>query len=361
MKQKPFFNYLFVPKYLRYNKNVISSEENINYKEKFYVDRHEDVYDFFKNEKDKYNAGKKSIILLENKGRIFRPCPGTHNLRCCNYTIINTGVNCPYDCQYCFLQFYLNFYVNILFVDVIEKLQEKENSFSNLKNYIRVGTGEFTDSLVFDNIIPYSLKLMNFFSKYDKVVLELKTKSDNIQNLFNTNHIGNTVVSYSLNPEKIISVIEKGTANLETRLNNLKFLVDFGYKIAFHLDPIINYNECMDDYYELLEKIFALNISEKNIVWISLGTFRYNSKLKPVVSERFTNTKLFTEEFVQCADEKWRYFQPIRIKLYNNIINKIRQKYKKVFIYLCMESPVVWKNTLGWFPHSDDMLAKSFF
>jgi spore photoproduct lyase len=358
---KKHFEFVFIPNNIKNNKTLIQAVKNITFNKKIYINDLKEIDEYIPPEKNNFLNGKKSLLFLENKGQTLKPCPGTHNLRCCNYTVINTGINCPFDCQYCFLQFYLNFYINILYVDVIEKLQLQKKSFNNLKNYIRIGTGEFTDSLAYDDIIPYSIKLIDFFSNYKKVVLELKTKSNNINNLFKINDIGNTVISYSLNPEKIISEIEKDTTTINQRFNALKEVSDYGYKIAFHLDPIIHYKNCLDDYKNMLEDFFQLNIDEKKIVWISMGTFRFNSTLKPVVKKRFPNTTIFTGEFVQCADEKWRYFQKIRIKLYNELINKIKEKYKNVFIYLCMESPTVWKNTLGWFPATDNMLAQSFF
>ncbi|HOK39552.1 MAG TPA: hypothetical protein PLD27_00735 [bacterium] len=311
--------------------------------------------------KKKFEIGKETLLFLEKKGRILKPCPGTHNLRCCNYTVLDTGLNCPFDCQYCFLQFYLNFYPNILFVNIEKKLNEKINFFKKAKKYIRIGTGEFIDSLVFDDLIPFSKILINFFKDYKNIILEFKTKSNKTENLLRENPYSNIVVSYSLNSEKIINLYELKTTTLSERIKCLKILSEYGYKVGIHFDPIFYYKDCFKDYSDMFEQIFNSQIKENSICWISLGTFRFNSKLKPIVKIRFKETEIFTGEFVQCADEKFRYFQKNRIKIYNFFINQIRKKYPKVFIYLCMESPTVWKNTLGWFPESDKMLANAFF
>lgn len=356
------FKYIFIPNNLKNNLIVLNAlKSDIYYEKIIYINNIKEINKFINDYKDKFEIGKNCLLFLEEKGKIFKPCPGTNNLRCCNYTVIDTGINCPFDCHYCFLQFYLNFYVNTLYVNVIDRLQEKENFFRNLKNYLRIGTGEFTDSLVFDDIICYSTYLIDFFEKYKNVVLELKTKSNKIENLLNQKKMSQTVISYSLNTDRIIENIEKKTIPLDERILCLKKISDCGYNVGFHFDPLIVYENCLKEYDEMLTKIFDANINEKKIVWISLGAFRYNSRLKPIVFERFNDIDLFTGEFVQCADEKYRYFQKIRIDMYNFIIKKIRHKYKKVFLYLCMESSSVWKNTLGWFPESDNMLALSFF
>jgi len=52
--------------------------------------------------------GKQTLLLCRNKGRFFKPCPGTREYNCCEYQVLNIGMNCPMDCVYCILQAYLN-------------------------------------------------------------------------------------------------------------------------------------------------------------------------------------------------------------------------------------------------------------
>ena len=114
------FKYIFIPANLKNNSLVQNALKRINdFEKKIYFDDKKEITELVDKEKDKFEFGKSSLLFLEKKGRIFKPCPGTHNLRCCNYTVIDTGINCPFDCQYCFLQFYLNFYINVLYVNVI--------------------------------------------------------------------------------------------------------------------------------------------------------------------------------------------------------------------------------------------------
>ncbi|RUM36511.1 MAG: DNA photolyase, partial [Desulfobulbus sp.] len=54
------------------------------------------------------SLGKHHLLLAENRGTFFKPCPGTREYRCCDYQVLNIGMGCPMDCVYCILQAYLN-------------------------------------------------------------------------------------------------------------------------------------------------------------------------------------------------------------------------------------------------------------
>jgi spore photoproduct lyase len=99
------------------------------------------------------SAGKHHLFLCRNRGAFFKPCPGTRDYRCCDYQVLNIGMNCPMDCVYCILQAYLNnpwlsFFVNVdqLFAELDLALDAEPERF------FRIGTGEFTDSLALDNL-----------------------------------------------------------------------------------------------------------------------------------------------------------------------------------------------------------------
>jgi len=43
-----------------------------------------------------------------------------------------------------------------------------------------------------------------------------------------------------------------------------------------------------------------------------------------------------------------RYFKPLRMKIYQNIIACIRDQAPQTFIYFCMEDEEVWQKCLGY-------------
>ena len=37
--------------------------------------------------------GKQNLLLCQNRGHFFKPCPATREYRCCDYQVINIGMN----------------------------------------------------------------------------------------------------------------------------------------------------------------------------------------------------------------------------------------------------------------------------
>jgi spore photoproduct lyase len=91
-------------------------------------------------------------------------------------------------------------------------------------------------------------------------------------------------------------------------------------------------------------------------MWISLGSLRFPPSLKKIIEERFPKTGITTAEFVKGLDGKMRYFRPERVRIYRHIYAKIREKWKGVFIYFCMENKTVWQEVMGFAPeHNGDL------
>jgi spore photoproduct lyase len=86
------------------------------------------------------------------------------------------------------------------------------------------------------------------------------------------------------------------------------------------------------------------------VVWISLGTFRFMPDLKPIIQDRFPESKIVYGEFINGLDGKMRYFKPLRIALYRRIIRCIQEIAPAVTVYFCMEDDEVWQKTFGFIP-----------
>ncbi|WP_028583189.1 SPL family radical SAM protein [Desulfogranum mediterraneum] len=297
------------------------------------------------------DQGKRHLLLCRNRGVIFKPCPGTREYTCCDYQVLNIGMNCPMDCVYCILQAYLNnpwlsFFVNVddLVADLDRVLLKEQDQF------FRIGTGEFTDSLAIDSLTGFSPHLINYMRDKPNAVLELKTKCAVIDNLRGLDHNGRTVVAWSLNSTPIMAREELRTASLEERLEAAAQVAQWGYRLAFHFDPIIYHHNWQQGYRETIAKLFATVPAEK-IAWISMGALRYLPALKKIATERFPFSSFFYEEFINGLDNKYRYFRPQRVAMYRFILDELK-KYsaEQTCIYFCMESEEIWQEVFGFVP-----------
>jgi spore photoproduct lyase len=304
-------------------------------------------------------AGKRQLYLCRNRGVFFKPCPGTREYQCCDYQVLNTGTNCPIDCVYCILQAYLNtpwltFYVNIdqLFTELDGTLA------ANPHRFFRIGTGEFTDSLAIDRLTGLSRRLVNFIGQQSNAVLELKTKSAVIDNLANLQHNGQTIVAWSLNSPFIMKGQEIRSATLHERLDAAKTCARWGYKLAFHFDPIIDHPNWQEGYRETINTLFDV-VPAEAIAWISLGALRFLPSLKEIGIKRFPASRIYFNEFIQGLDGKARYFRPNRVALYKFIYDRLQERAaSSTCIYFCMESDEIWREVMGFIPDEKGGLPK---
>ena len=74
--------------------------------------------------------------------------------------------------------------------------------------------------------------------------------------------------------------------------------------------------------------------------------------LKPIIRQRFPDSKIPFGEFIAGMDGKMRYFKPIRISLFQEIVTEILRLAPEACIYFCMEDEFVWEKVLGFTPES---------
>jgi spore photoproduct lyase len=310
--------------------------------------------------KTRFNS-KEVIILNSFKGRFFQVCPGSRGVTCCNYRIINTCFNCFYGCTYCFLNSYLNSFGILQFTN-LEDLHIEIDQFLKDINpgfVYRIGSGEFTDSLMMDDITRIGENLIAKFSRYRNVMFELKTKSNNIDHLLDIKEKGSTVLAWSLNTERNFAKYENGSALINDRIKAAKKAAKANFFLAFHFDPIIIYKDWEKDYKDLIDNLFS-NIDAEKIVWISLGCFRYSPGFKNILQDKFPDEELTLEEMFPGIDGKYRYLKKKRTEIYITLKNYIGNYTDKPFIYLCMESIDVWHSVFNRYYDTSLALEQDF-
>ncbi len=302
---------------------------------------------------------KETLRLVDFKGEFLKPCPGTKNYICCGYQILNIGTNCPLDCSYCILQAYFNKPSLRVFINL-------ENELSNIVKIIdkfpekifRIGTGEFTDSLALDEVHRFSNLLADFIAPKKNCIIEYKTKTTEVNYLYNIKIRERMIISWSLNSPYIASYEEHRAPSVEQRLIAAKRCQDEGFVTAFHFDPLILHDKWQEQYKRTID-LMDKYLNPEKIIWVSMGCIRFFPALKQMILKRHPETIILDGEFIQGHDGKFRYFKPIRIEMYTYIREQI-QKWAgfNPGIYLCMESNEIWNKSLGWSPVDSEGLAK---
>ncbi|MBN2436130.1 MAG: DNA photolyase [Spirochaetes bacterium] len=309
----------------------------------------------------KKNESKEVIIFKKFLGRIFQMCPGTPEMICCNYRLVNTGFNCLYNCAYCYLQIYLNSFGIQLFSNMDQLYSHIDPFFDQIKSdYIyRIGTGEFTDSLMFDDLTGIGKKLIEIFASYPSIMLELKTKSSNIDHLLDIEKKGNSVIGFSINTDTNSKLYEEGAATVKERLIAAGKAAKAGYYTAFHFDPVIIYDNWQEEYLAVVDMLFDY-LPVTSIAWISMGGFRYQGSFIKTVRNNFPGERMSTGEFFPCKDMKYRYQWHLRSKIYRTLNDAIRLKTDHPYVYMCMESSEMWQEVFGKNFETSEHLEKDF-
>jgi spore photoproduct lyase len=307
-----------------------------------------------------FAAGKRRLLLQRHRGSFLQHCPaGTAGMVCCNYLVVNFGSNCPFDCTYCFLQEYVaNNPALKAYTNAADGLAEIDAVLrAHPERVFRIGTGELADSLALDPLTDLSVELVPFFAERPNAILELKTKSDRIENLLSMDPKERVVVSWSVTAPALAAREEHGAANLAQRIAAAVRVQMVGYKIGLHFDPLIAYDGWEEGYREAINAVFpALDV--RRIAWISLGSLRMTPKLKAAIKARHDRGQVLTGELVPCADGKERVWRGLRVKMYRRMLDWLRQVDARMPLYICMEPAAVWDKVFGETPSDRDLAQR---
>ncbi len=272
-------------------------------------------------------------------------CPvASPKTRCCNLLTLDAVENCGYDCSYCSIQPFFGDRQVLFDSRFREKLADLK--LDPAQSY-HIGTGQSSDSLMWGNSHDTLDALLEFARSHPNVILELKSKSDNIGHLLRRNIPANLICTWSLNPETIITHEEHGSATLERRLWAARRIADHGGLVGFHFHPIIHYQGWRDDYAAIAAAVQRM-FDTREVVMVSLGTLTYTRPVIRQIREKGMASKILKMELVE-ADGKLSYPDGIKQQLFSHLYNGFNpQWHDEVFFYLCMENQRHWEPVFGY-------------
>jgi spore photoproduct lyase len=290
-------------------------------------------------------AGKRILMIGETSSFVghFDGQLGS-NVRCCSYyKLVPASNGCPYYCTYCYLAYvYRKFSpfikININYDTMFKQIRK---ALAISQRTISFNMGEMLDSFALDHITNLTTMLVPFFAGFSNAYLMLLTKSNNIDNLLSLEPNEHTVVSWSLNPQRIIEQYELGTANLYERIEAAKLCQERGWRIRFRIDPGILQPDWQVGYADLIRKALTVTAPEN----ITLGTLRLLPGHLRLATQAYGNRarELLHHNFIRGAsDSKLRYPTNQRVEFYSFLIDAIRSFDRNVSIGLCRETPEIW-------------------
>lgn len=299
---------------------------------------------------------EQKFIRKESDAKIMGSCPvESEDTICCQLKTIDSVENCSYGCSYCTIQ---TFYQNrVVFIDnLAEKLREIP---IDPDRFYHFGTGQSSDSLLWGNRGGGLDDLCEFAANHQNILLEFKTKSNNIHYFEKNRTPSNIVCSWSLNTPAIIENEEHFTATLDQRLAAARKVADLGVKVAFHFHPMIYYKNWEADYSKIALRIIN-EFSPKEILFISFGTV---TLIKPVIRkirEIGNKSKILQMPFAKDPKGKLTYPDEIKVKMFRHMLDLFASWKDQVYFYLCMEKRKIWEETFGHVYSSNDAFEIDF-
>jgi len=297
------------------------------------------------------------IAEKQSDKKIFGMCPvASEETVCCNLRTIDAVENCAFGCSYCTIQ---TFYSDTFTFDA-DFARKLKNIELDPDRFYHFGTGQSSDSLIWGNRNGNLDALFDFAWQNPNVLLEFKTKSDNISHILKTKNLPpNIVCSWSLNTPTIIANEEHFTADLKQRITAARKVADRGVRISFHFHPMVYYNGWDEDY-----PVIAQNLLEQfdasEVLFISFGSI---TMIKPAIKKirnLGNTTKILQMELVPDPHGKLTYPDHIKVDMFSRQYKQFAPWHDKVFFYLCMEKAAIWKDTFGFVYPNNEVFEKDF-
>lgn len=297
---------------------------------------------------------KFDFFLYKKEGLGLGSCPvASPKTRCCNLMTLDAVESCGFDCSYCSIQSFYNENKIGFDENFAKKLQ---NLKLNPSKTYHIGTGQSSDSLMWGNKHGILEALLKFAQNNPNVILEFKTKSDNITYLLEQDVPKNIICTWSLNTPTIIKNEEHLSASLENRINSARELANKGVLIGFHFHPIVVYEGYLSEYKEVINTLLE-TFEPKEVALVSLGTLTF---IKPVIKklrQRDFKSKILQMPLVD-ASGKFSYPLETKVEMFKNLYEAFESWHKKVYFYLCMEDHSLWKKVFGFEYNSNDEMEK---
>ncbi len=311
------------------------------------------IYEEVKNRPNSYKGFDPSILRSEQKFKFVTQekegfglgmCPvASEETRCCNLMTLDAVESCGFDCSYCTIQ---SFYKQDKITFDSSFTQKLKNLKLDPNRTYHIGTGQSSDSLMWGNREGLLDALFDFARSNENVILEFKTKSDNINYFLENDVPKNIICTWSLNTPVIIENEEHLAASLTKRIASARAVADKGVIVGFHFHPIVEYEGYLQDYKEVYDELMA-TFKPEEVSLISMGTLTF---IKPVIQklrQRNFKSKILQMPFDDAAG-KASYPMQIKEEMFTHAYESFRPWHKKVFFYLCMEDHSLWKKCFGY-------------
>lgn len=290
--------------------------------DKIYIKNYKNIFD-----KSIPLHQEKSIIIAKLTWSAIWKTPDNYG-HTPNTYFFKTSLNCVFDCSYCYLKGAFKNNIQVYFVnyddikkqinEVIKKEQNPPNPLNkgDLKEQvpIRFYSSDYSDILWSNKISNFLEEFVPFFENFENVMMEVRTKSTNIQEILDLWFIPkNTEFAFSLNPDELIKKYEKWTPSLDDRIKAINKLLELNYKVGLRFLPLLpvkNYENIYKEFIDYVKNSIDIKKIHSSFASGLLYTKEdYNNILKKYPNlDILYRLKLEKDWFVRCDRDMRNFF-----------------------------------------------------
>jgi len=263
---------------------------------------------------------------------------------CPNYWHFSPYGFCPYDCQYCYLAGTpgVKFSPTVkIFMNIDEILDQIVCTASKLTEPTAFYLGKLQDGLALDSLTGYSRIMVPFFAKQKYARLTLLTKCGDVANLVDLKHNGHTILSWSLNPPEISEMFETNVPSISERISAMLKCAKAGYPTRAVVMPIIP----VENWQRVYSEFFKSLLTNIELDRITLGQICSYSTAMQLTERKLGRQNAISNQLekVKSPDGRVRFPIQLRIDVYKQLIEYIRQQKPDLQIGLCLEDKTIFK------------------
>ena len=326
-----------------YEKNIMDHPKTLEIMSRFSnarqicIERYGEVFNK-RNQNFKLQKTNPALILAEKQKGFVLPVPEGFGIAQTQNFYFSHMYNCIYDCRYCFLQGMYSSANYVLFVNYEDFSMEIENTINRYKNEsVTFFSGYDCDSLALENVTHFMKFILPLFEKHPNALLELRTKSVQLQPMMSRPALNNCIIAYSLIPEAISKALDKKTPSIQRRIGAMKTLSKAGWKLGLRFDPLIHGHDWKNLYRILIEDIFK-EIPVNSIHSISFGALRFPKAMFKKIYSLYPDERLFSGPLSQ-SDGLVSYKSDTENEMINFCRESVNKFVSEPIIFNCSFEP----------------------
>lgn len=273
------------------------------------------------------------IILAKQEHIAILPTPENYWFPWKSY-FFKPSLNCFFNCKYCYLQWTFKNCFPVFFLnyedmqnEIINKIKQERQSWFEWQ--ITFYASNYADLLATEDISHFHKNFLPFCNSLpNNVIIETRTKSDNISSLLNYKPTNKLEIAFSLSPRLIAKQYELWTATLDKKLEAINKLLNNWFRVGLRflpLLPINNYQQVYEIFLdEVIDSLPINKISSITIAPLIFNEWDYNvlnKKYKDVKDFNFINKlEKNNHNLRTCSNEEINTFKTIfdnKLKWYN--------------------------------------------